>query len=165
MKHAKPKPLDRAARSRRKYHTDEYRGWKLRYIVPKPGDRHTTPYWLADNCDGRNRKKAVADTRADAVKRVDEIMGELEAHGTAHALNDDIREAALRAVKVSGGRASLDEIVKFWAERHPMDGNKVGLGKMVAQFLAMRRMCASKLSPPVLNPPMRRTAIIAMVVS
>lgn len=144
MKHAKPKPLDRAARSRRKYHTDEYRGWKLRYIVPKPGDRHTTPYWLADNCDGRNRKKAVADTRADAVKRVDEIMGELEAHGTAHALNDDIREAALRAVKVSGGRASLDEIVKFWAERHPMDGNKVGLGKMVAQFLAMRQEAGNR---------------------
>jgi len=138
MKTAKPKPLDRAARSRRKYHTDEYRGWKLRYIVPKPGDRHTTPFWLADNCDRNARKKAVGDTRADAVKRVDEIMGELETHGTAHRLDDDLREAALRAAKVSNGRATLDEIVAYWAERHPVDGNKIGLGDMVTRFLNKR---------------------------
>ena len=137
MKH-KPKQTDRAARSRRKYHTDEYRGWKLRYIVPKQGDRHTTPYWIADNCDRHNRKRAVADTRADAVKRVDEIVGELEKHGTAHKLDDDMREAALRAARVSNGRATLDEIVAFWAERHPVDGNKIGLGDMVARFLKKR---------------------------
>gem|GEM_PF-3327649 len=138
MKKAKPKPLDRAARSRRKYHTDEYREWKLRYIIPKPGDRHTTPYWLADNCDKHNRKRLAADTRADVAKRVDDEIAESEKHGTAHKLDDDLREAALRAVKVSNGRASLDEIVKFWAERHPTDGNKIGLGAMVSQFLAMR---------------------------
>ena len=137
MKH-KPKSLDRAARSRRKYHTDDYRGWKLRYIVPKLGDRHTTPYWLADNCDKHNRKRLAADTRADAVKRVDDEIAESEKHGTAHKLDDDLREAALRAAKISNGRASLDEIVKFWAERHPTDGNRIGLGVMVSQFLAMR---------------------------
>lgn len=144
MKHAKPNPLDRAARNRRKYHTDEYRGWKLRYIVPKPGDKHKTPFWLADNCDKHNRKRVSGDTRADAVKRVDKIMGELETHGTAHRIDDDLREATLRAVKVSGGRASLDEIVKFWAERHPMDGNKIGLGDMVARFRQERERLGNR---------------------
>lgn len=138
MKHAKQKAPDRAARSRRKYRTDEYRGWKLRYIVPKTGDRHTTPYWIADNCQRRNRKRAVADTRADVVARVDEIMGELERHGTAHKMDDKLRAAALRAVKVSGGRATLDEIVAFWEARHPVDGNKIGLGEMVARFIRKR---------------------------
>ena len=144
MKTAKPNPLDRAARNRRKYHTDDYLGWKLRYIVPEPGDKHKTPFWLADNCDRNARKKAVGDTRADAVKRVDEIMGEKEKHGTAHAIDDDLRAATLRAVKVSGGRASLDEIVKFWAERHPMDGNKIGLEDMVARFRQERERLGNR---------------------
>jgi integrase len=138
MKHATPKPLDRAARSRRKYRTDEYREWKLRYIVPKPGDGHKTPYWLADNCDKHNRKRLAADTRSDVAKRVDDEIAESEKHGTAHKLDDDMREAALRAAKISNGRASLDEIVAFWAERHPMDGNKIGLGDMVTRFLNKR---------------------------
>ena len=138
MKTAKPKRPDRSARNRRKYHTDEYRGWKLRYIIPKPGDRHATAYWLADNCDRHNRKRLAADTRADVAKRVDNEIAESEKHGTAHKLDDDLREAALRAVKVSGGRATLDEIVKFWAERHPTDGNKISLGSMVDRFLVKR---------------------------
>lgn len=144
MKTAKPKPLDRAARNRRKYHTDEYRGWKLRYIIPKPGDRHTTPFWLADNCDRNNRKRVSGDTRADAVNRVDEITDEQKTHGTAQHLDDDTRAAAVRAVKVSGGRASLDEIVKFWAERHPMDGNKIGLGDMVTRFRQERERLGNR---------------------
>jgi len=134
----KPKPTDRSARTRRKYRTDEYKGWKLRYIVPKPGDRHTTPYWLADNCAKKGRKRLAADTRADVCKRVDDEIAETETHGTAHKLDDDLREAALRAAKVSNGRATLDEIVSFWAERHPVDGNKIGLGDMVTQFLKKR---------------------------
>lgn len=144
MKTAAQNPPKRPARTRRKYRTDEYRGWKLRYIVPKPGDKHTTPYWIADNCDRRNRKRAVGDTRADAVKRVDEIMGELETHGTAHSLNDDLRAAALRAVKVAGDRATLDEIVKFWAERHPTDGNKIGLGEMARKFISERETLGNR---------------------
>lgn len=132
MKNAKKK------RTRRKFHTDEFRGWKLRYIVPGPGDRHTTPYWMADNCDRNNRKRVVADTRADICKRVDDKVGEDKTHGTAHRLDDDTRAAALRAVKVAGGRASLDDIVAFWEARHPVDGNKIGLGEMVASFLNKR---------------------------
>lgn len=135
----KPKSPDRAARNRRKYHTDEYRGWKLRYIIPQPGDRHTTPYWLADNCDKKARKRLVADTRADVVKRVNDEIAESEKHGTAHKLDDDLREAALRAAKVSNGRATLDEIVAFWAERHPTDGNKIGLEEMVDRFQKKRQ--------------------------
>ncbi|HRX06460.1 MAG TPA: hypothetical protein P5306_05130 [Kiritimatiellia bacterium] len=119
MKH-KPKQPDRAARNRRKYHTDEYRGWKLRYIIPKPGDRHKTPYWIADNCDKKARKRLAADTRADAVQRVDDEMGELEKHGTAHKIDDNQRAAVKRAETVANGRATLDEIVAFWAERHPV---------------------------------------------
>ena len=138
MKHATPKPLDRAARNRRKYHTDEYKGWKLRYIIPKPGDRHTTPYWLADNCDRHNRKRLSADTRADVAKRVDDEITESEKHGTAHKIDDDQRAAVKRAETVANGRATLDEIVRFWAERHPVDGNKIGLGDMVTRFLKKR---------------------------
>ena len=138
MKHAKPKPLDRAARNRRKYHTDEYRGWKLRYIVPGPGDRHTTPYWMADNCNKKNRKRLAADTRADVAKRVDDEIAEQEKHGTAHKIDDDQRAAVKRAETVANGRATLDEIVRFWAERHPVDGNKIGLGSMVTRFLNKR---------------------------
>lgn len=137
MKH-KPKQPDRAARNRRKYHTDEYRGWKLRYIIPKPGDRHTTPYWLADNCDKKARKRLAADTRADAVKRVTDEIAEQEAHGTAHKIDDNQRAAVKRAETVANGRATLDEIVAFWAERHPVDGNKIGLGSMVTRFLNKR---------------------------
>jgi integrase len=138
MKTAKPKRPDRAARNRRKYHTDDYRGWKLRYIVPGPGDRHKTPYWMADNCDKKARKRLAADTRADAVKRVDDEIAESEKHGTAHKIDDDQRAAVKRAETVANGRATLDEIVAFWAERHPMDGNKIGLGDMVARFLTTR---------------------------
>lgn len=134
----KPKPTDRSARSRRKYRTDEYKGWKLRYIVPKPGDRHTTPYWLADNCDKKDRKRLAADTRADVAKRVDDEIAEQEKHGKAHAIDDDQRAAVKRAETVANGRATLDEIVAFWAERHPMDGNKIGLGVMVTRFLNKR---------------------------
>ncbi len=135
-----------AKRIRRKHPTEQYRRWKLRYIVPAPGDRHTTPYWMADNCDRRNRKRITGATRDEAIQGLNEYQDEIEKHGTAHTLDDDAREAALRALRTVGNRASLDEIVKFWAERHPMDGNKKSLGEMADRFMAKREKMGNRPS-------------------
>lgn len=116
----------------------------MRYIEPGEGSRHKTPYWMADNCDRRNRKRITGATRAAAVVAVDTYIEELETHGTAHRLDDDTRAAAVRAIKVSGGRATLDEMVKFWAERHPTDGSKIGLGEMVRRFLQERERLGNR---------------------
>ncbi len=108
----------------------------MRLINP-PGENRR-PLWQADNCDRSDRKRFSGVDRKAVLDSVDQWIGEREKYGTAHSLDDNVREAALRAVRVSGGRATLDEIVKFWAERHPMDGNKIGLGDMVDRFMADR---------------------------
>ena len=131
-------------RNRRKVHTEEYRGWKLRYIVPGPGDRHTSPYWMADNCDRASRKRITGATRDEVIQRLNEYQDEISKHGSAHRLDDDAREAALRALRTVGNRASLDEIVKFWTERHPVDGSKITLDDMVEKFLAHRMKMANR---------------------
>ena len=122
--------------AQKKEKADSYRGWRLRLINP-PGENRR-PLWQADNCDRSDRKRFSGVDRKAVLDSVDQWMGEREKYGTAHSLDDNVREAALRAVRVSGGRATLDEIVKFWAERHPMDGNKIGLGDMVDRFMAER---------------------------
>lgn len=131
-----------AGRTRRKVHTEEYRKgnvtWKLRHIIPGEGDKHKNPFWIADNCDSRNRKRVTGATKGEAIDNLNAYQNEIEKHGTAHSLDDDAREAVLRAKRITGGRATLDEIVKFWAERHPTDGNKIGLGEMVARFIQKR---------------------------
>jgi len=131
-----------ARRARRKIHTEEYRKgnvtWKLRHIIPGEGDKHKNPFWIADNCDSRNRKRITGATKGEAIDNLNAYQDEIEKHGTAHSLDDDAREAVLRAKRITGGRATLDEIVRFWAERHPMDGNKITLADAVDQFMAER---------------------------
>lgn len=131
-----------ARRARRKIHTEEYRKgsvtWKLRHIIPGEGDKHKNPFWIADNCDSRNRKRITGATKGEAIDNLNAYQNEIEKHGTVHSLDDDAREAVLRAKRITGGRATLDEIVRFWAERHPMDGNKITLADAVDQFMAER---------------------------
>lgn len=131
-----------ARRARRKVHTEEYRKgnvtWKLRHIIPGEGDKHKNPFWIADNCDSRNRKRVTGATKGEAIDKLNAYQDEIEKHGTAHSLDDDTREAVVRAKRITGGRATLDEIVRFWAERHPMDGSKITLADAVDQFMAER---------------------------
>jgi len=131
-----------ARRTRRKVHTEEYRKgsvtWKLRHMIPTEGDKHKNPFWIADNCDSRNRKRVTGATKGEAIDKLNAYQDEIEKHGTAHSLDDDTREAVVRAKRITGGRATLDEIVRFWAERHPMDGNKITLADAVDQFMAER---------------------------
>ena len=138
----------KAKRTRRKVHTEEYRSgnvtWKLRLIVPAEGDRHKTPFWQGDNCNRNDRKRIAAATKSDVLTLIDEFTEERKKHGTAHQLDHDLREAALKAVRVSAGRATLDQIVKFWEERHPKNGNTIGLGEMVSDFLAERRKIGNR---------------------
>ena len=125
-----------AKQKRPKQKPESYRGWRLRLINP-PGENRR-PLWQADNGNRNDRKRFSGVERKAVLDSVDRWIEEREKHGTEHSLDADVREAALRAVRVSGGRATLDEIVKFWAERHPMDGNKIGLGDMVDRFMAER---------------------------
>lgn len=141
MKSAKPaqQKSKKSARKRRKFHTDKYGDWKLRLIVPAEGDRHKNPFWQGDNCNRNDRKRIAAATKGEVITLIDEFLEERKKHGTDHTLDHDLREAALRAARVSAGRATLDQIVKFWEERHPKDGNTIGLGQMVSDFLEARR--------------------------
>jgi integrase len=123
--------------AQKKEKADSYRGWRLRLINP-PGENRR-PLWQADNGNRNDRKRFSSVERKAVLDSVDRWIEEREKHGTEHSLDADVREAALRAVRVSGGRATLDEIVKYWAERHPTDGNKVGLGEMVDQFITARK--------------------------
>jgi integrase len=123
-------------RKKTKQEPESYRGWRLRFITNRPNGRQ--PIWQADNNDVRDRKRISGVTRKDVLDGVDEYIEELEKHGTVHTLDDGARDAALRAVREIGDRATLDEIVKFWKDRHPNDGNKVKLADAVDQFLAQR---------------------------
>ena len=143
MKTATPaKQKTKKTRTRRKVHTDEYRAgnqtWKLRYIVPGEGDRHKSPFWIGDNCDKRDRKRITAASKGELQTKIDGYAAERAKYGTDYAIDPDLRESALRAKRVSGGRATLDEIVKYWEARHPMDGRKITLAKMADDFIADR---------------------------
>lgn len=95
--------------------------------------------WQADNNDRHNRKRFSGVTRKAVLDAVDKWIEEREKHGTDHALAPDAREAALRALRTLGDRATLDEIVAFWKDRHPSDGGKNTLEDMADQFLANRQ--------------------------
>ncbi len=94
-----------------------------------------SPMWQADNCDFRDRKRISGATRAAVFEAVDRWIDEREKYGTEHAIDDGAREATLRAMRELGERATLDEIVKFWKDRHPNDGRHIPLGEMVDRFL------------------------------
>ena len=119
--------------AREKAKPEEYRGWRLRFIANRPDGR--LPIWQADNNDIHNRKRISGVTRKDVLDAVDKWIDEREKHGTVHSLDDGAREATLRAMRELGERATLDEIVKFWKDRHPNDGWHIPLGKMVVRFL------------------------------
>lgn len=120
------------------HETESFRGWKIRYVLPRPGATNAKPFWQADNCDRNDRKRASFPTKKEALRHVTEQTTEREQFGTAFSLDETVRMAAQKAVKMANGRASLDEIVQFWADRHPDDGNVHHLGEMIAAFLAAR---------------------------
>ncbi len=123
-------------KAQKKAKPEEYRGWRLRFIEDRPDGRQ--PIWQADNNDIHNRKRISGVTRTAVFEAVDKWLAEREKHGTAHSLDDGAREATLRAMRELGERATLDEIVQFWKDRHPVDGNRITLGDMVEQFIEAR---------------------------
>ena len=125
-------------RKRRKYKTDDYKGWKIRYIIPREGDAHKSPYWITDNCDRNDRQRQAFKTKLDAIEHIDKEATEAESYGVTFHIDDDVRIAALKAIKMANGRATLSDIVKFWAERHPDDGGKLSISKMGERFMAFR---------------------------
>lgn len=112
---------------------EEYRGWRMRFIEDRPDGRK--PIWQADNNDIHNRKRISGVSRQEVLEAVDKWIEEREKYGTEHSIDDGAREATLRAMRELGERATLDEIVKFWKDRHPNDGRHIPLGKMVERFL------------------------------
>ena len=120
-------------KAQKKAKPEEYRGWRLRFIENRPDGRQ--PIWQADNNDIHNRKRISGVTRTAVFEAVDRWLEEREKYGTEHAIDDGAREATLRAMRELGERATLDELVKFWKDRHPNDGRHIPLGKMVARFL------------------------------
>jgi len=120
------------------HETESFRGWKIRYVLPRPGATNAKPFWQADNCDRNDRKRASFPTKKEALRHVTEQTTEMEQFGTAFSLDESVRLAAQKAVKMANGRASLDAIVQFWADRHPDDGKIHHLGEMIAAFLAAR---------------------------
>ncbi len=132
------KPKSGPAKTDPAHETESFRGWKIRYVLPRPGATNAKPFWQADNCDRNDRKRASFPTKKEALRYVTDHTTEREMFGTALSLDEDVRLAAQKAVKVANGRASLDEIVQFWADRHPDDGDAIQLGEMISAFLAAR---------------------------
>jgi integrase len=117
---------------------EQYHGWTIRYVIPPKTATNSRPFWQADNNDRSNRQRKSFKTKADALNHVDGVRAELEKHGTANSLDDGARDAALRALREIGDRATLDDIVRFWKERHPTDGNRITLADMAEKYLAHR---------------------------
>ena len=89
-------------KSPRKHRTVAYRGFKLRQIIPKPGDTHKSPFWMADNCDRKKRVRASFKTLEDAKVFVDQKAVEVENHGrAAYALTPGQRIEAVKALAES----------------------------------------------------------------
>ncbi len=122
-------------KSPRKHRTESYKGFKLRLFVPEAGDRHKTPFWIADNCNRTKRVRASFKTLEDAKLFVDQKSVEVENHGkAAYALKPAQRIEAVKAFQKVGGRASLLDAVEFWAKHHP-DGATVTLSEMLTEWI------------------------------
>ena len=125
----------------RKYRTEEFMGFKLRFIDPSKksskGDRHRSPYWLVDNCKaGKNRERVSFATLEEAKAHAKKMAGDVAQHGlSAFALDPAQRHEAAQAVAKLNGRASLSDMLKFWERHHP-DGAGIPLSKMVADWIA-----------------------------
>ena len=136
-------------KSPRKHRTVAYRGFKLRQIIPKPGDTHKSPFWMADNCDRKKRVRASFKTLEDAKLFVDQKAVEVENHGrAAYALTPGQRIEAVKAFQSMAGRSSLMDAVQFWQAHHP-DGTAVPLGQMLAEWI--RELQRGGRRPPTIR--------------
>ena len=129
---------NKTKRKRRKFKTEQYKGWTIRHIVPKEGDAHTTPYWQTDNGDRCNRKRASHKTRESAMLHVDGQKVETENFGKTFSIDDELRIEALNVSKELNGRARISDLLQFWKERHPTDGLEIPIEDMVTRYLATR---------------------------
>ena len=125
----------------RKYRTEDFMGFKLRFIDPSKqsgkGDRHKSPYWLVDNCKaGKNRERVCFDTLEEAKAHAKKMAGDVTIHGlSAFALDPVQRHEAVQAFARLKGRATLTDMLKFWERHHP-DGEGVPLSKMAGEWIA-----------------------------
>lgn len=145
-------------RKRRKYHTETYRGFKLRYIVPDADDAHTEPYWTADNCKmGADRKRKSCKLKADAMKFAEDNESEGRDYGKKFSVTDEQRAEVFTALKKANGRATLTDIVKFWADRHPVDGKKIPVSKYTTEY--MDKLAADNARPATIRAARQKIAI------
>ena len=111
---------------------DNYKGWKIRYIIPPEGATNKEPYWLADNCDRADRKRKGFKTKEDTIEYIDTVATEDESFGKTFSISDELRTTALKLQKDCGGIDGLKEAVKFWKQHNPS-----GVGKTISEMAAL----------------------------
>ena len=120
-------PTKRQRSKPRKTPTERFNGWRIR---PHPGGK-----FQIDNMDYKNRVRAVYPTPEAARGGIIDRQAEIDAQGTgAYSLTAAQKEECLAAYKTLRGRATIAEVLDFWAAHHP-DGATATLAEMVKAWI------------------------------
>ena len=112
----------------RKSPTERFNGWRIRPFV---GGK-----FQIDNMDYKNRVRQVYPSLEAAKGGVIAKQAEIDAQGTgAFALTAAQKEECLAAYATLRGRATIGEVLAFWASHHP-DGATATLAEMVQAWIA-----------------------------
>ena len=148
----------------RKYRTEEFMGFKLRFIDPSKqsgkGNRHKSPYWMVDNCKaGKNRERVSFATLEEAKAHAKKMAGDVAQHGlSAFSLDPAQRHEAAQAIAKLNGRASLSDMLKFWERHHP-DGAGIPLSQMAGDWIAVQEK--DGLMPTTIRQNRQRVGVFA----
>lgn len=116
--------------------SERYKGWSIRKCKIMDTGK---VFWQSDNnLPGSNRERIGWETIDEAKAHIQGKAIEVKNEGLgAYALTQTQKIEAKKAFDKYGDK--LAEVLRFWEERHPDDGNKKTLEEAVADFLKKRQ--------------------------
>lgn len=108
-------------------------------IVPVNGKKYR--YWMVDSgiVDGKRRKENFK-TKNEAEARAEKIRLEQKQIGMdAIRLQDEDKQAAVRALRILNGAARLDEAAQFYITHHTGPSLKKTVAEVYEEFMASKR--------------------------
>ena len=119
---------------------ERYMGWTIRKLKIMDSGRI---FWQTDNNRRESRERIGWATIDEAKAHIQAKVVEVKNEGIgAYALTQAQKIEAKRVFDQYGDK--LAEVLKFWDERHPADGDKKPLGEMVAGFLKERERLGNR---------------------
>ena len=116
--------------------SERFKGWSIRKCKIMDTGK---VFWQSDNnLPGENRERIGWETIGEAKAHIELKAVEVKNEGLgAYALTQTQKIEAKKAFDKYGDK--LAEVLRFWEERHPDDGNKKTLDEAIAEFIKKRQ--------------------------